>query len=211
MIRKMVLSHDSANDVLQNTYIRIFKGIENFKEKSKLSTWIYRIAYNESIRFLTNESKLKKVELDSNDDNYSRKLYADEYFDAENLSLKFHQILSDLSLRQRNIFNMKYFDELKFSEISKITDWITVGAPIGDTNLLPLMPTFPTTSNLGNADLEIQIPTYSSTATSNSDDYVCFSIPTGLTQNREIRAIEVIPGNLQTVHHAIVSLDALAG
>ena len=94
MIRKMVLSHDSANDVLQNTYIRIFKGIENFKEKSKLSTWIYRIAYNESIRFLTNESKLKKVELDSNDDNYSRKLYADEYFDAENLSLKFHQILS---------------------------------------------------------------------------------------------------------------------
>ena len=56
MIRKMVLSHDSANDVLQNTYIRIFKGIENFKEKSKLSTWIYRIAYNESIRFLTNES-----------------------------------------------------------------------------------------------------------------------------------------------------------
>ena len=98
MIRKMVLSHDSANDVLQNTYIRIFKGIENFKEKSKLSTWIYRIAYNESIRFLTNESKLKKVELDSNDDNYSRKLYADEYFDAENLSLKFHQILSDLSL-----------------------------------------------------------------------------------------------------------------
>ena len=122
MIRKMVLSHDSANDVLQNTYIRIFKGIENFKEKSKLSTWIYRIAYNESIRFLTNESKLKKVELDSNDDNYSRKLYADEYFDAENLSLKFHQILSDLSLRQRNIFNMKYFDELKFSEISKITD-----------------------------------------------------------------------------------------
>lgn len=122
MIRKMVLSHDSANDVLQNTYIRIFKGIENFKENSKLSTWIYRIAYNESIRFLTNESKLKKVELDSNDDNYTRKLYADEYFDAENLSLKFHQILSDLSLRQRNIFNMKYFDELKFSEISKITD-----------------------------------------------------------------------------------------
>ena len=129
MIRKMVLSHDSANDVLQNTYIRIFKGIENFKEKSKLSTWIYRIAYNESIRFLTNESKLKKVELDSNDDNYSRKLYADEYFDAENLSLKFHQILSDLSLRQRNIFNMKYFDELKFSEISKICLLYTSPSP----------------------------------------------------------------------------------
>jgi len=121
MIRKMVLSHDSTNDVLQETYIRIFKGIEKFQEKSKLSTWIYRIADNECIRFLSNESKLKKVELDSNDDNYSRKLYADVYFDAENLSLKFHQILSELTLRQRNIFNMKYFDELKFTEISKIT------------------------------------------------------------------------------------------
>ena len=121
MIRKMVLSHDSTNDVLQETYIRIFKGIEKFQEKSKLSTWIYRIAYNECIRFLSNESKLKKVDLDSNDDNYSRKLSADVYFDAEYLSLKFHQILSELTLRQRNIFNMKYFDELKFTEISKIT------------------------------------------------------------------------------------------
>jgi RNA polymerase sigma factor (sigma-70 family) len=121
MIRKMILSHDSTNDVLQETYLRIFKGIDNFKEKSKLSTWIYRIAYNESIRFLTSESKIKKVELDSSDDNYSRKLHADIYFDAEDLSIKFHQILSELTLKQRNIFNMKYFDELKFGEISKIT------------------------------------------------------------------------------------------
>ena len=121
MIRKMVLSHDSANDVLQETYVRIFNGIEKFKERSKLSTWIFRIAYNESIRFLKNESKFKKVELDSKDDNYSNKLYADVYFDSDNLSLKFHQILSELTLRQRNIFNMKYFDELKFNEISEIT------------------------------------------------------------------------------------------
>ncbi len=118
----MILSHDSTNDVLQETYVRIFKGIDNFKEKSKLSTWVYRIAYNESIRFLDSESKIKKVELDSNDDNYSRKLYADEYFDAENLSLKFHQILSDLSLRQRNIFNMKYFDAIKYKDMSEILD-----------------------------------------------------------------------------------------
>ena len=121
MIRKMVLSHDSANDVLQDTYIRIFKGIDNFKEESKLSTWIYRIAFNESIRFLNKESKFKKVELDSKDVNYSRKLFADTFFDAENLSLKFHQILSELSFKERNIFNMKYFDELRFEEISKIT------------------------------------------------------------------------------------------
>ena len=122
MIRKMILSHDSTNDVLQETYVRIFKGIDNFKEKSKLSTWIYRIAYNESIRFLKSESKIKKVELDSSDDNYSRKLHADIYFDAEDLSIKFHQILSELTLKQRNIFNMKYFEELKYKEISEILE-----------------------------------------------------------------------------------------
>ncbi len=122
MIRKMVLSHDSANDVLQETYIRVFNGIDNFKEKSKLSTWIYRITYNESIRFLNKESKMKKIELDSKDYNYSKKLFADTFFDADNLSLKLHQILSELSIRQRNIFNMKYFDELKFEEIARITE-----------------------------------------------------------------------------------------
>lgn len=121
MIRKMVLSHDSANDVLQETYIRIFKGIDSFQEKSKLSTWIYRIAYNEAIRFLNKESKLNKLDIDSEDHDYSKKLYADSYFDADNLSLKFHQILSELTIRQRNIFNLKYFDELKFEEISNIT------------------------------------------------------------------------------------------
>ena len=101
-----------------------------------------------------------------------------------------------------------YENILSLNEISLITDWIISGVPLGDTNLLPQMPTFPITSSLGAADLEIQIPTYSSTAGNNNDDYVCFSIPTELSQNRQIRAIEVIPGNLQTVHHAIVSLDA---
>jgi hypothetical protein len=69
------------------------------------------------------------------------------------------------------------------------------------------MPTFGNSSQLGIPDLELQIPTYTSTATSNSDDYVCFSIPTGLSQGRKIRAIEVVPGNLQTVHHVLVSID----
>ena len=69
------------------------------------------------------------------------------------------------------------------------------------------MPTFSNSSQLGTADLELQIPTYTSTATSNSDDYVCFSIPTSMMQNRKIRAIEVIPGNIQTVHHVLVSID----
>jgi len=100
-----------------------------------------------------------------------------------------------------------YENVLSMNEISTIIDWITNGFPLGDTSLLPPMPTFGNSSQLGVPDLELQIPTYTSTATSYSDDYVCFSIPTGLTQGRKIRAIEVVPGNLQTVHHVLVSID----
>ena len=100
-----------------------------------------------------------------------------------------------------------YENTLSMNEISTIMDWITNGSPIGDTSLLPPMPTFTNSSLLGTPDLELQIPTYTSTATSNSDDYVCFSIPTGLSQSKKIRAIEVIPGNLQTVHHVLVAID----
>ena len=100
-----------------------------------------------------------------------------------------------------------YENVLSMNEISTILDWITNGVPLGDTLLLPPLPTFGNSSQLGIPDLELQIPTYTSTATSNSDDYVCFSMPTGLLQNRKIKSIEVIPGNLQTVHHVLVSID----
>ena len=103
--------------------------------------------------------------------------------------------------------NYAFENTLTSDEIVKITDWISNGSPLGDTSLLPTMPTFSNSSQFGTPDLELQIPTYASIATSNSDDYVCFSIPTGLTTNKKIRAIEVIPGNLQTVHHVLVSLD----
>ena len=100
-----------------------------------------------------------------------------------------------------------YENILSVDEIARITDWITTGVPLGDTNLLPQMPVFTTNSSLGPPDLEIQIPNYSSTATSNSDDYVCFSIPSGLFQDRQVRAIEVIPGNIEIVHHVLVAID----
>tara|TARA_B100001142_G_scaffold142308_1_gene143495 strand:- start:742 stop:2145 length:1404 start_codon:yes stop_codon:yes gene_type:complete len=103
--------------------------------------------------------------------------------------------------------NYSYENTLTLSEISTILDWVNNGSPEGDTSLLPPMPTFTNSSNLGVPDLELQIPTYSSTASSNSDDYVCFSIPTGLLQSRTIRAIEVIPGNNEIVHHVLVSID----
>ena len=102
-----------------------------------------------------------------------------------------------------------YENILSSNEIDLITNWILNGSPLGDTNLLPQMPSFSNDNNLGSPDLEIQIPTYYSNATSSSDDYVCFSLPSNLTTDRQVRAIEVVPGNPQIVHHVLVSVDEL--
>lgn len=121
-IRKIVTSHENANDVLQNTFIRIYKGIKNFKQKSSLHTWMYRIAYNESIRFLE-QNKIKPA-FNSNDDNnnYLNNLTQDIYFDGDNAKLKLHSIISKLSEKQQRVFQMKYFDDLSFRQISEILD-----------------------------------------------------------------------------------------
>ena len=107
--------------------------------------------------------------------------------------------------------NYAYENVLNIDEINKITDWISNGSPLGDTSLLPPFPDLSTnSSSLGAFDLEIQIPTYASNASANSDDYVCFSIPTGLNQDKKVRAIEIIPGNSSIVHHVIVAIDSIS-
>ena len=121
-IRKIVLTHENANDVLQNTFIRIFKGIKNFQEKSTLHTWMYRIAYNESVRFLEKNKIKTLVSLDQDNNSYINNLKQDEYFNGDEIQLKLHQILSRLSDNQKRVFQMKYFDDLSFREISEILD-----------------------------------------------------------------------------------------
>ena len=101
-----------------------------------------------------------------------------------------------------------YENTLTSDEITKITDWVLNGSPLGDTSLLPSMPDFSNTSILGPGDLELKIPNYYSNANT-SDDYVCFSIPTGLIEDKRVRAIEIIPGNLSIVHHVIVAVDTM--
>ena len=123
-IRKLVKHHESANDALQNTYIRIFKGLKNFKYKSSVKTWCYRIAYNESIRLLDKNQKLRYNDRNETND-YFAQLTADPYFDLDTASHALHESLSKLTEKQRRIFQMKYFDELTFDEISKITSWNT--------------------------------------------------------------------------------------
>ena len=121
-IRKIVITHDNANDVLQNTFIRIYKGIHNFKEKSSLNTWMYRIAYNESIRFIDKNKLKNSVSLDQDNGVYIKSLTQDTYFNGDELQMKLHRIISELSDKQKRVFQMKYFDDLSFREISEILD-----------------------------------------------------------------------------------------
>jgi RNA polymerase sigma-70 factor (ECF subfamily) len=119
-IRKIVITHDNANDVLQETFIRIYKGITNFQEKSSLHTWMYKIAYNESIRFIEKNKKNNSVSLEENNNTYLNNLREDTYFNGNELQLKLHAIISKLTEKQQRVFQMKYFDDLSFREISEI-------------------------------------------------------------------------------------------
>jgi RNA polymerase sigma-70 factor, ECF subfamily len=119
-IRKLVISHDNANDVLQNTFIRVHKGIQKFEGKSALHTWMFRIAYNESIRFLNKNKKLMAYSLEDVNTRYLNTLSQDPYFDGSELKLKLHTIISGLNDKQRSVFQMKYFDDLSFREISEV-------------------------------------------------------------------------------------------
>lgn len=125
-IRNMVLDHNDADDVLQNTFIKIFRNIDSFKGESKLHTWMYRIAANESITFLNKKAKQNKVSIENLKDNAVRKLESDVYFEGEAIQLVFQKAIATLPERQRLIFTMKYFGDHTFEELSEILD-TTVG------------------------------------------------------------------------------------
>ena len=121
-IRRMVVSHEDAEDVLQETFIRIFRYIGDFRSESSLSTWIYRIVTNECIRFL-NKKKEEILSSEEVQEDLLNKLMASEYVDYENeMEVKFQQAVLRLSEKQRVVFNLRYYDELSYEEISKITD-----------------------------------------------------------------------------------------
>lgn len=121
-IRNMVLDHDDADDVLQNTFIKIFRNIDSFKGESKLHTWMYRIAANESITFLNKKAKRNNVSIDNVKNNAVRNLETDVYFEGDQLQLQFQKAIATLPDRQRLIFTMKYFEDHTFEELSKILE-----------------------------------------------------------------------------------------
>lgn len=121
-IRKIVLTHENADDVLQNTFIRVYKNILKFEEKSSLHTWMYRIAYNESIRFLEKNNKKKYANIEEVSEAHLEVLFEDEYFDGDEIQKKLHKIITGFSEKQQRVFQMKYFDDLSFRQISEILE-----------------------------------------------------------------------------------------
>ena len=116
-----MLVHEDADDVLQLTYVRIYKGLGKFAFKSAVKTWCYRIAYNETMRFL--ESNKKRVRIPEEAMTYRlENLYADPYFDADAADASLQRVIAELDDNQREVFCMKYYDELKFSEIAQMTN-----------------------------------------------------------------------------------------
>ncbi len=126
-IRKIVVSHDDADDVLQNTFIKIFKNIDFFKGNSKLYSWMYRIATNESITFLTKRAKEKNVDITDYQQQLVSTLDSDHWFTGDEVQLILQKAIATLPQKQQLVFNMKYFDEMKYTQISEILE-TSVGA-----------------------------------------------------------------------------------
>ncbi|MDR0824764.1 MAG: RNA polymerase sigma factor [Prevotella sp.] len=126
-IRKIALSHDDTNDILQNTFIKVWTNIDNFRGDSKLSTWLYRIAVNEAITFLNRQRAQNNVSVDDADSFLFGHLEGDPYFDGDEAQLKLQKAILTLPEKQRIVFNMKYFDEMKYEDISDILE-TSVGA-----------------------------------------------------------------------------------
>tara|TARA_R110000787_G_scaffold204931_2_gene315428 strand:- start:6648 stop:7196 length:549 start_codon:yes stop_codon:yes gene_type:complete len=121
-IRKIVISHDDADDVLQNTFIKVFRGIDNFKQDSKLYSWMYRIATNESITFINKRAKEKNVDLSKINQGLVTSLQSDEWFTGDEIQQILQQAVASLPTKQQLVFNMKYFDNLKYEQISEILE-----------------------------------------------------------------------------------------
>ncbi len=119
-IRNMVLDHDDANDVLQNTFIKIFNYLKDFKGDSKLFSWMYRIATNEALTFISQRAKRNGFSSEELQSKMVERLQTDTWFDGDEIQLKLQKAITLLPEKQQLVFRMKYFEELKYEEISEI-------------------------------------------------------------------------------------------
>lgn len=126
-IRRMVLSHEDANDLLQNTFIKAWSNIDSFRRESKLSTWLYRIALNETLTFLSHERDQYTIDIDSPEGNMADHLEGDTWFDGNNAQKLLQEAILTLPDKQRLVFNLKYFEDMKYEDMSKLLN-TSVGA-----------------------------------------------------------------------------------
>lgn len=126
-IRKLLINHDDTADVLQNTFLKAWSNIGSFRGDSKLSTWLYTIAHNESITFLAKAQAEREMIADDPDEYLQQQIMADKYFDGDETQKKLLCAIATLPPKQRQVFNMRYFDEMTYEEISGILQ-TSVGA-----------------------------------------------------------------------------------
>ncbi|MCE7993234.1 MAG: RNA polymerase sigma factor [Roseivirga sp.] len=126
-IRKMVIDHEDADDVLQEVFVKVYKNLEGFREASQLYTWIYRIATNEALTHLNKKKKRQALAYEDVNQELANNLVSGSYISGDEIQLKLQKALLTLPDKQRLVFNMKYFDDLKYDEISEITG-TSVGA-----------------------------------------------------------------------------------
>jgi RNA polymerase sigma-70 factor (ECF subfamily) len=121
-VRRMVVDHDDANDVLQNVFIRVWNGLENFREDSQLYTWLYRIATNECLTFLEQQKKRSAVSLSDVESGLSNKIKADRHFDPKRLEWKLQLAIQQLPEKQRIVFHLRYYDEMPYEKMSHVLE-----------------------------------------------------------------------------------------
>jgi len=119
-VRRIVLTHDDANDVVQNVLLKAWRSIDNFHGDSLLSTWLSRIAINESIDF--ERRQRQRPTADADDTSVSSRLAADEYFDGDRAEMLLQEAIATLPEIQRKVFLLRYYDEMKYSEMSRMLD-----------------------------------------------------------------------------------------
>ncbi len=119
-IRRMVQSHDDTNDLLQNTFLKAWQSIENFRGDARLSTWLHKIAINESITFLEKERKRLGLSIDDEESHLINLIEADTEIDGDTLARKLREAIASLPEKQRLVFNMRYYDEMKYEQMSEI-------------------------------------------------------------------------------------------
>lgn len=126
-VRRIVIDHDDADDVTQNTFIKVWTQLDRYRGESKLYTWLYRVATNEALHFLSKKKSDKNIPIDSADSDLLNSLESAQYFNGNALELKLQTAILTLPTKQRTVFNLKYFDNMKYEDMSEVLE-TSVGA-----------------------------------------------------------------------------------